>query len=105
MPQNVSAGNAEIAPRPLQTQLPIWIGVGGTPQSVVRAATLGLPMMLGIIGGASAQFAPLMELYRRTGINAEHAPAQLKTGVTSYLHIERTSQEAINEFYRDCGQL
>lgn len=91
--------NAEIAPRPFQTQLPIWVGVGGTPQSVVRAGTLGLPMMLGIIGGASAQFAPLMNLYRETALNAKHASEKIKTGVTSYLHIEKTSQEAINEFY------
>jgi probable LLM family oxidoreductase len=91
--------NAEIAPRPQQIQLPIWVGVGGTPQSVVRAATLGLPMILGIIGGASAQFAPLMDLYRSTGIKAKNDPAQLKTGVTSYLHIEKTSQQAIDEFY------
>jgi probable LLM family oxidoreductase len=91
--------NAEIAPRPLQAELPIWVGVGGTRQSVVRAGTLGLPMMVGIIGGASAQFAPLMELYRRTGMEAKHAPTQLKTGVTSYLHIEKISQEAIDEFY------
>jgi probable LLM family oxidoreductase len=91
--------DAEIAPRPLQPQLPIWVGVGGTPQSVVRAGTLGLPMMLGIIGGAWAQFAPLMDLYQKSGIDASHAPDQLKTGVTSYLHIEKTSQEAIDEFY------
>jgi probable LLM family oxidoreductase len=91
--------NAEIAPRPLQKQLPIWVGVGGTPKSVVRAATLGLPMMLGIIGGAPAQFAPLMELYRNSGLNTKHTPAQLQTGVTSYLHIEKTSQAAIDEFY------
>ena len=94
-----SLDNAEIAPRPLQKQLPIWVGVGGTPQSVVRAATLGLPMILGIIGGASAQFKPLMDLYRSTGIEAKQAPSQLKTGVTSYLHIEKASQEAIDEFY------
>lgn len=91
--------NAEIAPRPLQSQLPIWVGVGGTPESVVRAATLGLPMMLGIIGGAWRQFAPLMDLYRQAGVEANQAPSQLKTGVTSDLHIERTSQEAIDEFY------
>jgi probable LLM family oxidoreductase len=90
--------NAEIAPRPLQPQLPIWVGVGGTPQSVVRAGTLGLPMMLGIIGGAWTQFAPLMDLYRRAGSDANHTPHQLKTGVTSYLHIEKTSQEAIDVF-------
>lgn len=91
--------DAEIAPRPLQDQLPIWIGVGGTPESVVRAGTLGLPMMLGIIGGAAAQFAPLMSLYERVGLQAQHDPALLKKGVTSYLHIEKTSQEAIDEFY------
>jgi alkanesulfonate monooxygenase SsuD/methylene tetrahydromethanopterin reductase-like flavin-dependent oxidoreductase (luciferase family) len=56
-------------------------------------------MILGIIGGASAQFAPLMDLYRSTGIEAKHDQAQLKTGVTSYLHIEKTSQQAIDEFY------
>jgi probable LLM family oxidoreductase len=91
--------DAEIAPRPLQPQLPIWVGVGGTPQSVVRTGTLGLPMMLGIIGGAWRQFAPLMDLYQQAGIDANHAPSQLKKGVTSYLHIEKTSQEAIDEFY------
>src|SRR5215213_8738637 len=91
--------NAEIAPRPFQDQLPIWIGVGGTPESVVRAARLGLPMMLGIIGGKSAQFKPLMDLYRNTGLQSNHDPVQLKTGVTSYLHIEKTSQQAIDEFY------
>lgn len=72
---------AEIAPRPLQPQLPIWIGVGGIPQSVVRAATLGLPMMVGIIGGASARFKPLMDLYRSVGSQTNHEPTRLKTGV------------------------
>jgi probable LLM family oxidoreductase len=91
--------NAEIAPRPLNNQLPIWIGVGGTPESAIRAGTLGLPMMLGIIGGASARFAPLMDLYRRAGAEAKHDLTQLKTGVTSYLHIEKTSHQAIDEFY------
>jgi probable LLM family oxidoreductase len=94
-----SLDQAEIAPRPLQTPLPIWVGVGGTPQSAIRAGTLGLPMIVGIIGGASAQFASLMDLYRSSGLNAKHDPAQLKTGVTSYLHIEKTSQQAIDEFY------
>ncbi len=91
--------DAEIAPRPLQAELPIWIGVGGTPESVVRAGTLGLPMVVGIIGGASGQFAPLFDLYRRTGRAAGHAPSALRTGVTSYLHIAPTSQQAIDEFY------
>jgi alkanesulfonate monooxygenase SsuD/methylene tetrahydromethanopterin reductase-like flavin-dependent oxidoreductase (luciferase family) len=91
--------NAEISPRPLKGKLPIWVGVGGTPQSVIRAATLGLPMILGIIGGASTNFKPLMDLYRSTGLRENHGPDQLKTGVTSYLHIEKTSQQAIGEFY------
>ena len=91
--------HAEIAPRPLQKKLPIWIGVGGTLESVTRAGRLGLPMMLGIIGGASAQFAPLMDLYRRTGVEAKQDLAELKTGVTSYLHIAKTSQQAIDEFF------
>jgi len=91
--------DAPIAPRPVQDTLPIWIGVGGTPESVVRAGTLGLPMMLGIIGGAPAQFAPLFELYHAAGREARHDPAQLKTGVTSYLHLAKTSQAAIDEFY------
>jgi hypothetical protein len=56
-------------------------------------------MMLGIIGGAWRQFAPLMDLYEQAGSDANHAPLQLKKGVTSYLHIEKTSQEAIDEFY------
>jgi probable LLM family oxidoreductase len=91
--------DAEVAPRPLQPQLPIWIGVGGTPQSVVRAATLGLPMMVGIIGGASARFKPLMDLYHSVGSQTNHEPTRLKTGVTSYLHIAKTSQAAVDEFY------
>ena len=91
--------SAEIAPRPFQNQLPIWVGVGGTPESAIRAGRLGLPMMLGIIGGAAAQFVPLMNLYRSAGADAKQDPAHLKTGVTSYLHLEKTSQAAIEAFY------
>ena len=90
---------AQIAPRPLQAPLPIWIAVGGTPQSAIRAGTMGLPMNLGIIGGASARFVPLVDLYRRAGERAEHDPAALKVAVTSYIHVARTSQEALETFY------
>src|SRR6266702_8859559 len=90
---------AQIAPRPLQAPLPIWIAVGGTPQSAVRAGTMGLPMNLGIIGGASARFVPLVDLYRRAGESAGHDPADLKVAVTSYIHVARTSQEALETFY------
>ena len=91
--------NAEVEPRPFQAELPIWVGVGGTPESAVRAAQLGLPMVVGIIGGASARFKPLMDLYRSVYREANHDPADLKLGVTSYLHIAKTSQQAIDAFY------
>ena len=90
---------AQIAPRPLQAPLPIWIAVGGTPQSAVRAGTKGLPMNLGIIGGASARFVPLVDLYRRAGESAGHDPEALKVAVTSYIHVAKTSQEALETFY------
>lgn len=91
--------DADIVPRPLQKRLPIWIGVGGTPESAARAGQLGLPMMVGIIGGSAPMFAPLVEHYRDHGLQAGHDPAALKVGVNSYLHIASTSQEAIAEFY------
>ena len=68
--------DAGIWPRPVQNPLPIWVAVGGTPQSVVRAGTLGLPLTIAIIGGQPARFAPLVELYRRAGEAAGHDPAR-----------------------------
>ena len=65
-----------VYPRPYQDKLPIWIAVGGTPQSVARAATLGLPLALAIIGGEPHRFAPLFELYRETARRAGHDPAE-----------------------------
>ena len=65
-----------VYPRPYQEKLPIWIAVGGTPQSVVRAGTLGLPLALAIIGGEPARFAPLFELYREAARRAGHDPAR-----------------------------
>src|SRR3954469_21840842 len=66
-----------VYPRPLQDPLPVWIAVGGTPQSVVRAAVLGLPLAVAIIGGAPERFAPLVELYRQAAREAGHDPAAL----------------------------
>ncbi len=66
-----------VYPRPFQAQLPIWVAVGGTPESVVRAATLGLPLALAIIGGMPERFAPLVHLYRETAQRAGHDPAQV----------------------------
>lgn len=73
-----------VYPRPLQDPLPIWLAVGGTLPSVLRAATLGLPMALAIIGGAAERFAPLVEVYRRAAANAGHDPERIKVGINSH---------------------
>jgi probable LLM family oxidoreductase len=70
-----------VYPRPLQDPLPIWVGVGGTPESFARAGLLGLPLMVAIIGGEPRQFAPLIDLYRRAGAHAGHAPETLQVGL------------------------
>ncbi len=88
-----------IYPRPLQEPIPIWIAVGGTPNSVVRAGTLGLPMGIAIIGGAPARFRPLAELYRSAARDAGHEPATLQLGINSFCYIAETSQQAAEEFY------
>lgn len=73
-----------VYPRPVQSPLPVWIAVGGTPQSVVRAATLGLPMALAIIGGSPARFVPFVELYRDAAAKAGHDPATLPVSINSH---------------------
>jgi len=91
--------NLGIYPRPHQNKLPIWIAIGGTPESVVRAAEKGLPMMLAIIGGMPARFAPFTKLYRDVYTNAGHPQDQLKLGINSHTYIADTSQQARDEFY------
>jgi probable LLM family oxidoreductase len=87
-----------VYPRPFNEKLPIWIAVGGTPQSVIRAAQRGLPMILAIIGGEPARFAPFAELYRKTFADAGHqSPIQL--GINSHTYIADDSQQARDEFY------
>jgi probable LLM family oxidoreductase len=88
-----------VYPRPLQEPLPIWIAVGGTPQSVVRAGTLGLPLALAIIGGEPARFAPLVELYRNAGRRAGHDPAKLAVSINSHAYVADGSQRAADEFF------
>jgi len=83
-----------VYPRPLQQPLPIWIAVGGTPESAVRAGTLGLPMALAIIGGMPERFVPLAELYREAGRRAGHTPAQLALSINSHGFIADNSQQA-----------
>lgn len=90
--------DAEVAPRPL-SDLPVWIGAGGTPQSAVRAAHAGLPLNLANIGGEPAQFKPFIDLYRRAGREAGHAPEQLQVAISGHLHLQRDSQRAREEFF------
>jgi len=86
--------NLGVYPRPVQQPLPVWIAVGGTPQSVVRAATLGLPMALAIIGGMPARFVPFVDLYRETARRAGHDPAKMKVSINSHGFIADDSQQA-----------
>src|SRR5213080_3047480 len=79
-----------VYPRPMQKRLPIWLGVGGTPQSFARAGTLGLPLMVAIIGGEPHRFRPLVNLYREAGRRAGHAPEQLKVGVHALGYVPET---------------
>jgi len=88
-----------IYPRPLQESLPIWVGVGGTPQSFARAGYLGLPLMVAIIGGQQHRFRPLIDLYREAGERAGHAPEKLKVGLHMLGFLGDTTQEAADTFY------
>ena len=91
--------NQPIYPRPLQGSIPIWLGVGGTPQSFIRAGTLGLPLMVAIIGGQTHHFRPLVDLYRQAAKKAGHAADQLKVGMHSIGYVANTTQQAIDDFY------
>lgn len=88
-----------VYPRPFQDPIPIWLGVGGTPESFARAGTLGLPLMVAIIGGETRRFRPLVELYRAAGRQAGHAPEQLKVGVHALGYVADTSQQAVDDFF------
>ncbi len=119
--------DAAVYPRPLQQPLPVWIAVGGSPESVVRAGTLGLPLMLAIIGGAPARFAPLIDLYRqavtqgRAGAGEGRAPggtvapvatqreapghAGPAVGINSHTYLADTSQRAADEYFPAYSQV
>ena len=88
-----------VYPRPLQQPLPIWLGVGGTPQSFIRAGTLGLPLMVAIIGGETRRFRPLVDLYREAGKRAGHPAERLKVGMHSPGYVASTKKEAVEDFY------
>jgi len=88
-----------VYPRPVQNPLPIWLGVGGTPESFARAGRLGLPLMVAIIGGEPRRFRPLVDLYRETGARHGHPPERLKVGVHALGYVAATTQEAADAFY------
>jgi probable LLM family oxidoreductase len=88
-----------VFPRPLQDPLPIWIAVGGTPQSVVRAGSLGLPISLAIIGGTAARFQPVVELYRRAAARAGHDPSTLPVAISSHGFLAEDGERAADLAY------
>jgi len=94
-----------IYPRPLQEKLPVWLGVGGTPESFVRAGTLGLPLMVAIIGGETERFRPLIDLYREAGRKAGFTPDQLKVGLHSPGYVAVTNEDAVADYYPGYAEL
>jgi len=91
--------NLGVYPRPLQPTLPIWIAVGGTPESVIRAGTLALPMALAIIGGMPERFVPMVDLYRQAASDAGHDPAQLPVSINSHGFIADSVRQAADDYY------
>ena len=91
--------NQAIYPRPYQSTLPVWLGVGGTPASFVRAGMLGLPLMVAIIGGETQRFRPLVDMYREAGERAGHPAGQLKVGLHSLGYVAENTHEAVNDYY------
>jgi probable LLM family oxidoreductase len=91
--------NLGVYPRPYQKKLPIWVAVGGTPESVVRAAEFGLPMALAIIGGMPARFAPYVQLYRDVYKKAGHDLNKIQLSINSHTYIADTPEQARDEFY------
>jgi probable LLM family oxidoreductase len=88
-----------IYPRPMQAKLPIWLGVGGTPASFVRAGSLGLPLMVAVIGGETHRFRPLIDLYREAGDKVGFAQEDLKVGLHSLGYVAQTHEEAVENYY------
>jgi probable LLM family oxidoreductase len=91
--------DAPIPPRPVQSRLPIWVGTGGTQNSIERAGKLGLPLALANISLPPAKLAPLADLYRRTGAQAGHPAGDLKVSIGTHMHIKQSSQDARDAFY------
>lgn len=94
-----SIKNLAVYPRPYQKEIPIWLAAGGTPASAVRAATLGLPLMLAIIGGMSEQFVPFVQLYKETAKKTGKDMSKLQMGINNHVYIGEDAQQAADEFY------
>ena len=88
-----------VYPRPVQELLPVWIAVGGSPDSVIRAGTLGLPLAVAIIGGLPEKFVPFVDLYRESVRRAGHDPSKLKVSINSHGYIADDSQQAMDESF------
>ncbi|WP_170008545.1 LLM class flavin-dependent oxidoreductase [Bacillus fonticola] len=99
-----SLQNAQIAPRPVQMKLPLWIGVGGTPASAIRAGRLGVNMALGLLGGRPEQVKLLTDLYWKSAREAGHDLSKLRVSVTGHSYIAETGEQAINEFVTHYNQ-
>tara|TARA_B100000902_G_scaffold155070_1_gene151489 strand:+ start:572 stop:1603 length:1032 start_codon:yes stop_codon:yes gene_type:complete len=91
--------NQAVYPRPVQNKLPVWVGVGGTPASFVRAGTLGLPLMVAVIGGETHRFRPLIDMYYEAAEKAGHKKSELKVGLHSLGYVADSKEEAIEKYY------
>lgn len=97
--------NLPVYPRSLQEKLPVWLGVGGTPESFVRAGTLGLPLMVAVIGGETHRFRPLIDLYREAGAAAGYKPEELKVGLHSPGYVGTSNEKAAADYYPGYAEL
>ncbi|QRQ99809.1 LLM class flavin-dependent oxidoreductase [Dyadobacter sandarakinus] len=97
--------NQPVYPRAFQEKLPVWLGVGGTPESFARAGRLGLPLMVAIIGGETERFRPLIDLYRQEGQRAGFTPDQLTVGLHSPGYVAATDELAVSEYYPGYAEL
>ncbi|WP_294820894.1 LLM class flavin-dependent oxidoreductase [uncultured Flavobacterium sp.] len=97
--------NQPVYPRALQEKLPVWLGVGGTPESFVRAGSLGLPLMVAVIGGETERFRPLVDLYREAGRAAGFSPGELKVGLHSPGYVAQSTEKALADYYPGYAEL
>ncbi|MFC5403296.1 LLM class flavin-dependent oxidoreductase [Cohnella soli] len=94
-----SLADAEISPRPIQARLPMWLGVGGSPESAIRAGEMGIGMAIAILGGDPKRFKPFVDLYYKAGAEAGHSREELKVCITGHGYFAKTTQQALDEFY------